>query len=81
MNENHACHICEPKWLIDYRVPKIINKSTLLLVTPNGKEHKTNINHVKPATTLKLIEEVWDSFLNSIKMNCQNHDYNLRLCS
>ena len=39
---------------------------------------KTNVNDVKPATKLKLIENAWDSFLNSVKANHQNHDYNLR---
>ena len=63
---------------MDYRVLKILNKSTLLLVTPNDRECKTNINDVKPATTLELIENAWDSLLNSIKTNHQNYDYNLR---
>ena len=66
---------------MDYRVLKILNESTLLLVTPNRRECKMNINSVKPATTLELIENAWDSFLNLIKSNHQNHDYNPRPCS
>ena len=57
---------------------KIINKNTLLLLTPNGRGHKTNINDVKPASTLKLTENAWDSSLNSMETNCRNHAYNLR---
>ena len=44
------------KYKMDYRVLKIINESTLLLVTPNVIELETNINNVKPAPMLKLIE-------------------------
>ena len=57
---------------------KIFNESTLLIVTPNGRECKMNINNQKPCSTLELIESVWNPFLNCIKMKHQNHDYNLR---
>ena len=63
----HACHTFEPKYLLDQRKFKILNDSTLLLVTPNGKERKTNINGVKPCSTTELVENAWDSFLDSIK--------------
>ena len=46
MVKNHACHTFDPKYLLDYKVLKILNDSTLLLITPNGKEGKTNINDV-----------------------------------
>ena len=62
MFKNHAHHTFEPKYLLDYRVLKILNDSSLLLVTPNGKERKTNINDVKPCNTSELIENVWDSW-------------------
>ena len=68
----------KPNYPTDYRILKIMNVSTLLLVTSNGREHETDINNIKPASMLKFIENVWDSFLNSIKTNYQNHDYNLR---
>ena len=61
---------------MDYRALKIHNESTLLLVTPSGRECKTNINKVAPATTLKLTEIAQDSFLKSIKTNHKNSDYN-----
>ena len=54
---------------MDYRVLKMLNKSTQLLVKTNGREYKTNINNVKPATRLKLIKNAWDSFLNLIKLS------------
>ena len=80
MVTNHTHHTFKPKYLIDYRVLKILNESTLLLVTPTGREHKTKINDVKPCTILELIENVWKTFPNSIKRRHQNHDYNLRPC-
>ena len=68
MVRNNTSWSFEPKYLMDYRV--LINVSTLLLVTPNGKECETNINDMKPSSTLELIENALNSFLNSIK-NCQ----------
>ena len=81
MVKNHAQHAFEPKYLMDSRVLNILNKSMLLLIAPNGREFKTNINYIKPATTLEHIENAWNSFLNLIKTKCQNLDYNLRLHS
>ena len=78
MVKNHACHTFEPEYLVDYRVLKILNVSTLLLVTPNRKERKTNINDVKLCSSLELIENACNSFVGSIKSNCQNCTYNLR---
>ena len=77
---NHACLTLEPKYLTDYRVLKILNESTLPVVTPNGKECKRNINDVMPCTTLELVENAWSSFLNSIKIYLPSHEYSLRLC-
>ena len=74
-------HTFEAKYLLDYRVLKIFNDSTLLLVTPNGKERKTNINDVKQCGTSELTENAWDLFLESIRNNSQNCTYNLRLRS
>ena len=71
MVKNYTHHTFEPKYLLDNRVLKIINRSTLLLVTPNGREYKTNINNVKSATTLELIRNAWNSCLNSIKLTAR----------
>ena len=49
MVKNHAFHTFKSKYLLDYRVKKIINDITLLLDTPNGKERKNILmlsNHV-----------------------------------
>ena len=78
MVRNHAHHTFEPNYLLDNRVLQLLNDSTLLLVTPDGKERKMNINDVKPCSTLKLAENAWDSSLGSIKSNCQQCTNNLR---
>ena len=72
MVKNHSYHTFEAKYLLDYRILKILNDSTLLIVTPNGKERKTNIYDVKPYCTTELVENAWDSFLGSIKTKHQN---------
>ena len=60
MVKNYAHHAFEPKYLLDYRVLKICNDSTLLLGMPNGKERKTNINDFKLCITTLLVENAWD---------------------
>ena len=67
MVKNHAHHTFELKHLLDYNVLKIINDNTFLLITSNAKERKTYINDVKPCSTTQLVENVWVSFLSSIK--------------
>ena len=51
----------EPKYITDYRILKILHESTLLLVTPNGKECKMNINDVKPCAIVELVEIAWNT--------------------
>ena len=56
MLKNHAHHSFKPKYLLDYKVLKILNDSTLLPVTINGKEWKTSINDVKPCSPIEPIK-------------------------
>ena len=51
--KNHAHHVFKPMYLMDYRVLKILSGTVLFLVTPNGREFKTNINNIK------LYKEDW----------------------
>ena len=67
MVRNYIHQTSEPKYITDHRVLKILNESTLLLVTLNEKECKMNTNDLKPCTKLELAENAWNSFLNSIK--------------
>ena len=68
MVRNHPHHTVDPKYLLDYWVLQILNDSTLLLVTHDGKETKTNINDAKLCSTSQLVENAWDSFLGSKKV-------------
>ena len=71
MVKNHVHLIFKPKYLLDYRVLKILHNITLLLVTPNDKERKTNIN-VNPCSTLELIKMLgihsWASSKSTLKI-------------
>ena len=78
MIKNHAFHTFKPKYLLDYKILKIHNDCIFLLITPNGKERETNINDVKTCSTTELVENVWNSFLSSIKTKQQNCNYSLR---
>ena len=64
MVKNDACHTFEPKYLLDYKVLKIPNDSTILF---NGKERKKYINNGKPCSTTALAKNAWNLFLISIK--------------
>ena len=55
MVKKHACCTFKLQYLLDYKELKILNDSTLLLVTTNGKEKKTDINNFKPCSTSDLI--------------------------
>ena len=70
MVKNHESFTFEPKYLLHYKVLKMINDSTLLLIMPNVKERKENINDVKLCSTAELVENAWDLFLGSIKPKC-----------
>ena len=78
MVKNHAHHTFEPKYLLDLQNTKILNDNTLFLITPNGKEIKTSVNDGKPCTTTELVENAWDSFLDSMKAKLRNCSYNFR---
>ena len=75
MVKNHVCHAFKPTHLLDYNVVRILNDSTLLLITPNCKERKTNISNVKPCSTVELVKNAWNSFLGPLKTKHQNCNY------
>ena len=37
-----------PAYTFDHRIAAIVNKNTVLLTTPGGKEKRCNIHHIKP---------------------------------
>ena len=77
MVKNHEFHTCKPKCLLHYRVLKVLNDSTLLLIMPDRKERKTNVNNVKPCDTTELVENMWDLFWAPLRPNVKINNYNL----
>ena len=77
--KDHDKGIFDPTYIFDLRVSGILNDSTVMLTTPNGKE-KCNIHHIKPITPVDVSTNAFDQFQDSIKKNPCNtaHLYNLR---
>ena len=68
-------------YIFDHRVSGILNDSTVMLTTPDGKEKKCNIHHIKPITPVDVFTNAFNQFQYSVKKNpCDTaqHQYNLR---
>ena len=60
--KNHTASTFQPKYLADHRVIKIVNDSTVIVSSPDGKEKKHNIHHVKPISLLQYSLQLLRSF-------------------
>ena len=45
---DHQKGTFDQTYIFDHRVSTILNDSTVMLTTPNGKGKKCNIHHIKP---------------------------------
>ena len=52
--KNHWKGPFDPTYIYNHWVAGIPNKSTLVLTTPEGRERKRNIHHVKPVSSLDV---------------------------
>ena len=52
--KNHHKGPFNPTYIYDHRMAEIRNDSMVLLTTPDGKEKKCNIHHVKPVSSLEV---------------------------
>ena len=52
--KNHHKDPFNPTYIYDHWVAEILNDSMVLLTTPDGKEKKCNIHHVKPVSSLEV---------------------------
>ena len=52
--KNHQKGPFDLTYIYNHQVVGIPNKSTVLLIAPNGKERKYNIHHVKPVSSLDI---------------------------
>ena len=79
--KDHQKGTFDPTYIYGHRVWGILNDSTVMLTTPNGKEEKCNIHRIKPVTPIDGSTNAFDQFKDSIKKNpCDTaqHHYNLR---
>ena len=53
--KNHHKGPFDPTYIYDHWVAEILNNSIVLLTTPDGKERKCNIHHVKLVSSLEGI--------------------------
>ena len=69
--KNHTAYTFQPKYLVDYRVTKIVNDSTLTVSSPDGKEKKCNIHHVKAIFPTTAFTSAFEEFQKSISKEGQ----------
>ena len=82
-----------PTFIYNHQVAKVLNDSTVLFITLDGKEKKCNIHHMKPVSSIEVhmgsqaefpegaFPKFWDSSIHT--SSCTNasnvqHSYNLR---
>ena len=64
--KDHHKGTFEPSYTFDHRVAGIVNDSTVLLTTPDGKEKRCNIHHIKLVTALEASACAFQQFQDSI---------------
>ena len=75
---SNAMHVIHSNQLLNgLQSLKILHDCTTLLMLPNEKERKTNIDDIKSCSTRELLENAWDSFLSSVKTKHQNYSNNV----
>ena len=80
--KDHQKGTFDPTYIYDHRISDILNDSTVVLNTPDGKERKCNIHHIKLMTPVDASTNAFNQFQNSIKktpFNATHHQYNLDL--
>ena len=79
--KNHQKGTFGPSYVFDHRVTGIVKDSTVILTTPDGKEKKCNIHHIKLTTALNASTSAFKQFQENIQKNpgrtSPSHTYNL----
>ena len=79
--KDHCKGTFDSSYIYDHRVPGIVNESMVVLTTPDGKEKRCNIHHIKPITALQALASPFQQFQDSIQKDPgstpPNHSYNL----
>ena len=75
--KNHLKSMFDTKLISDYRILDIINESTLLVQSPDGKTRKNNINNVKPVSAISAADNTLQDFKQSMLRREHPLPYNL----
>ena len=65
----------------NYRILKIVNESTLLIESPNGKTCQININDAKSVSALTATDNALQEFKESMRRKEHTHLYTLQSSS
>ena len=62
--KNHNVRAFHPKYLAHYRIVKVMNKNTVIVTTPDGRERKCNIHHIKLISPAETFTSTFEEFTN-----------------
>ena len=85
--KNHTASTFQSKYLADHRVLDILNDSMVIISSPDRKEKKCNIHHVKPISPTTAFTSALEKFHKRVTKGGQKFDtvkpchYNLSSCS
>ena len=65
--KDHEMGTFDPSYVFNNRVAGIVNDSTVILTTPDRKEKRCNIHHIKPTTVLEASTSTSKQFQEGIQ--------------
>ena len=65
--KDHQKRTFYPSYIYDHRLVVILNDSTVVLTTPDGKERRCNVHHMKPMMPLEVTTSAFSQFQDSIR--------------
>ena len=79
--KDHHKGTFDPAYIFDHRVTAIINDSTVLLTTPDGKVKRCNIHYIRLVTALEISASAFQQLQDSIQKDQgsaqPSHSYNM----
>ena len=79
--KTHLRNTFESRFMSDYRVLKIVNKCTLLVESPDGKNRQININDAKPVSATATTDNALQDFKTLSNDKDHTHPYMLQSSS
>ena len=80
VKDHHKGHF-DPTYTFYHRIAAIVNESMVFLTTPDGKEKRCNIHHIRPMSAVESSVGAFQHFVDSIQRSPvttqQGHQYNL----